>query len=265
MNERLKQYIEKDFDVKKVSDGLVEWINEWFATNGPESVAVVGLSGGKDSTLVATACVKALGKDRVFGVLMPDHAQADIDVSRDVAKWLGIRHAIVNVGAATDGIKSGIAEAEMHNGDGEVIEDRLNQTPQMLTNIAPRIRMTTQYAVAATMNGRVSNNSNRSERYVGYSTVFGDGVGDFSPISNLTVTEVIAVGEYLGIPDRFIRKAPSDGLTGKTDEDNFGFTYEQLDTYILTGACDDNEIKAKIDRRHVINEFKTKPMPAYMP
>lgn len=263
MNPYLAKYMKEAFDAKKQTEQVIAWIRDWFAVNGPESPAIVGLSGGKDSTLVATLCVKALGKNRVFGVLMPDHTQSDLDVAKQVAEWLEIPYAVVDIGAATDGIKQSLGNAvHFAPGKGQV-ERSFAQTAPMRTNIPPRIRMTTLYAIAQSMNGRVSNNGNRSEKHVGYSTIYGDMAGDFSPISSFTVTEVIAIGEYLGIPEEFIYKKPSDGLTGKTDEDNLGFTYEELDTYILTGHCECEEIKEKIDRRYRSNLFKQKMMAAY--
>ena len=263
MNPYLKAYMEKEFDAGKEAERIIGWIRDWFAKNGPDSPAVIGLSGGKDSTLVAALCVKALGKDRVFGVLMPDHIQPDLQVAKDIAEWLQIPYAIVDIGAATDGLKKCLKEA-VHLETGCTPADReFAQGTVMLTNIPPRIRMTTLYAVAQSMNGRVSNNGNRSEKHVGYCTIYGDMAGDFSAISAFTVTEVIAIGEYLGIPDRFIHKDPSDGLTGKTDEDNFGFTYEELDTYILTGVCEKDEVKKKIEERYQRNLFKQSPMAAY--
>lgn len=264
-NEHLTNYLKNEFDVGKVTEGAIRWIQDWFAENGPTSPAVIGLSGGKDSTVVATLCVKALGKDRVFGVLMPDHTQSDFDVAKNVAEWLGIKHAVVDIGAATDGVKESLRGVKMYGQDNQVLDELFAETPQMRTNIPPRIRMTTLYAIAQTMNGRVSNNCNRSEDYVGYSTIFGDAAGDFSPLSHLTVAEVITMGEYLGVPEEFTRKKPSDGLTGKTDEDNFGFTYEMLDTYILTGICEDAEKKELIDKKHKWNLFKLEPMAAYQP
>lgn len=260
-NKDLEDYLNNDFNPADVAERAIKWIQDWFKVNGPESPAVIGLSGGKDSTTVATLCVKALGKDRVFGILMPDHEQCDIDVSKAVAKWLDIDYSIVNIGPATDGIRTSIKSAQNFTESGKAFEF----TTQSMINIAPRIRMTTLYAASQTMNGRVSNNCNRSENYVGYSTIFGDAAGDFSPLHNLTVSEIITMGEYLGIPEEFIRKAPSDGLTGKTDEDNFGFTYEQLDTLILTGKCESEELRTKIEKRHAANLFKLKPMPAFEP
>ncbi len=278
-NDYLENYLNMYFDGEKLASSLIKWIQEWFYINGRDCPAVIGLSGGKDSTMVATLCKMALGQDRVFGVLMPDHTQSDISVSKAVAEWLGISYAIVDIGAATDGIKSAIGDSDIIVKSGGVepnIETKVTakdgrlatltgfrESPQMLLNIAPRIRMTTLYAISQTMNGRVSNNCNRSENYVGYSTLYGDAAGDFSPLHNLTVTEIIRLGEYLEIPYEFIHKAPSDGLSGKTDEDAFGFTYEELDTYILTGFCASEEKREKIEKRHNANLFKLKPMAAF--
>ncbi len=280
-NAYLEHYLNTNFDGERLSSNIIRWIQDWFFENGKGCPAVIGLSGGKDSTVVATLCKMALGQDRIFGVLMPDHSQSDISVSKAVAKWLGISYAIVNIGGATDGIRGCIGDSEIYSEAGGVevnVETRVEaregrlvsmtgfkETPQMLLNVAPRIRMTTLYAISQTMNGRVSNNCNRSENYVGYSTLYGDAAGDFSPLHNLTVTEVIRLGEYLNIPAEFIHKAPSDGLSGKTDEDALGFTYEELDTYILTGICPNEETKERIDLRHRANLFKLKPMAAFVP
>ena len=184
--------------------------------------------------------------------MMPDRIQPDINVSKELIAYLGIPFAEVNVGNAVAAVKESVAGAG------------IEASARMGINIPPRIRMTTLYAVSQCMDGRVSNNGNRSEKYTGYSTLFGDAAGDFSPLANLTATEVIEVGRCLGLPDKFIYKAPSDGLTGKTDEDNFGFTYEELDTYILTGYCEREEAKALIDARHRANLFKLKPMPEFV-
>lgn len=247
MNEKLLEYLESR-DYNEITSNCVAWIAEWFSQNGPESPAVIGISGGKDSSVVAALCAKALGTERVFGIMMPNSVQPDISVSKKLVDFLKIPNAEINVGNSVDAVKQSISKCG------------LDFTNQMTINIPPRIRMTTLYAASQCMNGRVSNNCNRSENFVGYSTLFGDAAGDFSPLANLTVSEVIKVGECLGLPKEFIYKAPADGLTDKTDEDNFGFTYEQLDTYILTGWCDDEGIKEKIEKRHRANLFKMKPM-----
>ncbi len=240
------------FDVKKVTADCVAWIKEFFEENGKDCNAVVGISGGKDSSVAAALCVEAIGKDRVIGVLMPCGEQHDIDCAYALVNHLGIKHYVVNIKDAVDGIKSAFPA-------------ELPMTAQTATNISPRIRMTTLYAVSQSVNGRVVNTCNLSEDYVGYSTRYGDAAGDFSPMCNLTVQEVKAIGHYLGLPAELVEKTPIDGLCGKTDEDNLGFTYAELDRYIRTGEIDDMEKKALIDRKHKLNLFKLQLMPSFKP
>ena len=222
------------FDPKSTKDDLVQWIRKYFADNGPMCSAVVGISGGKDSTIVAALCVEALGKDRVIGVLMPNGVQNDIDDSFGVVNSLGIQNINVNIRGAYKELVEAV--------DGALTE---NVSTQTRVNLPPRLRMATLYAVAQSLpnGGRVANTCNMSEDYVGYSTKFGDSAGDFSPLANLTVSEVRQIGcilsNELSIPAYLITKTPSDGLCGKTDEDNLGFTYNQLDAYIMTGTCGD--------------------------
>ena len=238
------------FDAVKVKDQCVQWIKDFFEESGKGCNAVVGISGGKDSSIVAALCVEALGKDRVIGVLMPCGVQADIDMAELLVKHLGIKSHVVNIKAAMDGITSAF--------DFELSE-------QSRVNLPPRIRMTTLYAVSQSFNGRVANTCNLSEDWVGYSTRYGDSVGDFSPCSHLTVTEMRQIGRVLGLPDVLVDKVPIDGLCGKTDEQNLGFSYEELDIYIRTGKMDDPEKKANIDRRHKANLFKLELMPSFDP
>lgn len=252
MNPYLSEYLSQN-DYAAVSRGCISWISDWFACNGADCKAVIGISGGKDSTAVAALCVRALGPDRVLGVMMPDGVQPDIDVSRRVMDHLGIESVEINIHDSLAAVKKSLIE-------GMGLRDF---SPRMLINLPPRIRMTTLYAVSQSVNGRVSNNSNRSEKYVGYSTIFGDAAGDFSPLANLTVSEIRRMMRCLDLPEEFTEKAPADGLSGRTDEDAFGFTYEELDTYILTGFCADAETKARIDARHKANLFKCRPMPEY--
>lgn len=241
-----------EFDAKKTKDEIVQWIRDYFRHNGPDCNAVVGISGGKDSTIVAALCCEALGKDRVIGVLMPQGVQSDIDVARDVVKYLGIdQHEINIAGAVNTLLESGRT--------GGIVDSK-----QARVNLPARIRMATLFMVAQSRNGRVANTCNYSEDFVGWATLFGDGAGQFSPLGKLTVTEVKAVGRELGLPERFIEKVPSDGLTGKSDEDNFGFTYTFLDHYIRTGEFgNDTATAAKIDKMHDANMFKQLPMPTY--
>lgn len=241
------------FDVTKVKNECVEWIRSFFEENGKGCNAIIGISGGKDSSIVAALCVEALGKDRVIGVLMPNGEQKDIDAAKQLVEHLDIKHFIINIADSFNGLKAEI-EKKM---EGEI-------SSQAYINMAPRIRMTTLYAIGQCFNGRVANTCNLSEDWVGYSTRYGDMAGDFSPLSHLTVTEAKAIGRELGLPANLVDKVPSDGLTNKTDEDNLGFTYAALDEYIRTGVCEDPVIKEKIDTRHRNNLFKLQPMPAFM-
>ena len=238
------------FDVKKVTANCVAWIRDFFEKNGKDCNAVVGISGGKDSSVVAALCVAALGKDRVIGVLMPSGEQSDIQCSYDLVNHLGIKYYVVNIGEAVDAVKKAVP---------------LELSVQSVTNLPPRIRMSTLYAVSQSCNGRVANTCNLSEDWVGYSTRYGDAAGDFSPLAKLTVAEVKAIGRELGVPEHLVEKPPIDGLCGKTDEDNLGFTYAVLDEYLRTGRIDNQGTKAKIDSMHERNKFKLELMPCFEP
>lgn len=243
-----------EFDAAKTKDEIVEWIRDYFRKNGPDCNAVIGISGGKDSSIVAALCCEALGNGRVIGVLMPQGVQDDIDVARDLVTHLGIKSFEINIAETVNALlANGLAAG-------------LCGSKQARVNLPARIRMATLFMVSQSTNGRVANTCNASENFVGWQTVGGDGFGQFSPLSKLTVTEVKSVGRELGLPEKFIEKAPADGLTGKTDEDNFGFTYEFLDKYIRTGEFGgDTATAAKIDRMHEANLFKDLPMPTYDP
>ena len=236
------------FDAVKVKNECVAWIRDFFAENGPDCCAVVGISGGKDSSVVAALCTEALGQDRVIGVLMPCGEQADIDMAKLLVEHLGIRHFVVNIQDAVEGLKRSIP---------------FELSAQSRTNLPPRIRMSTLYAVSQCFNGRVANTCNLSEDWVGYSTRYGDSAGDMSPMSCFTTAEVRAIGRELGLPEVLIQKVPTDGLSGKTDEEKLGFTYEVLDRYIRTGDIDDLEIKERIDTLHERNLFKLRFMDCF--
>ena len=239
------------FDAEKVKSDIVDWIRDWFDENGKGCMAVVGLSGGKDSSVVAALCVEALGKDKVLGVMMPNGEQFDIDVAHKLAEFLDIKSMVINIKDAYEGVV------------GEMKKNFDTFEGQAKVNLPPRLRMSVLYAVSQSVNGRVANTCNLSEDWVGYATKFGDGAGDFSPLAKLTVQEVKAVGRSLGLPDMFVDKVPIDGLCGLTDEDNLGFTYAVLDRYIREGICEDEETREKIDRMHKANLFKIEPMPVF--
>ena len=240
------------FDAFKVKSECVEWIRDFFEKNGKGCNAVIGISGGKDSSVAAALCVEALGADRVIGVLMPCGIQHDIDAAYMLVNHLGIKYYEVNIKGAVDALIGALPE-------------ELEITEQSRNNLPPRIRMSTLYAVSQSCNGRVVNTCNLSEDWVGYSTRYGDAAGDFSPLSRLTVAEVKQIGHALGLPSELVEKTPIDGLCGKTDEDTLGFTYAVLDRYIRTGEIDDAATKELIDRKHKANLFKLQLMPAFDP
>ena len=237
------------FDVERAVNKCVEWVRQWFENNGKGCNAVLGISGGKDSSVTAALLVKALGKDRVIGVLMPNGEQADISYSHLLVDTLGIKSITVNVREAVNGVMGAVKDIDI--------------TDQSKINLPPRIRMATLYYVSQSLNGRVANTCNLSEDYVGYSTRYGDSVGDFAPLACFTVDEVKKMGRYLGLPAELVDKKPSDGLCGKTDEDNLGFTYAELDAYIREGVEPSPEKKAKIDRLHKANLFKLRYMDTF--
>lgn len=240
------------FDAKKVTQDCVTWIQDFFKKNGKDCNAVVGISGGKDSSVVAALCAEALGKDRVIGVLMPCGEQHDIDCAKQLVEHLGIRHFIINIKDAVEGVRNNLPA-------------ELDISRQTTINLPARIRMATLYAVSQSCNGRVANTCNLSEDWVGYSTRYGDAAGDFSPCSRLTVEEVKEIGTVLGLPQNLIHKTPIDGLSGKTDEDNLGFTYAVLDKYIRTGICEDEATKERIDKMYRNSRFKLELMPCFEP
>lgn len=248
---------------EKTRAELVTWIRDYFAENGSICSAVIGISGGKDSTIVAALCKEALGAERVVGVLMPNDVQSDIDDAKAVVKHLGIPYMIVNIGNAYYALTEAIVQGEGFfrvTGRNDLARDAEINTP-------PRLRMATLYAVGQNLpNGaRVANTCNGSEDYVGYSTKFGDAAGDFSPLAQLVVEEVRQIGRLLDIPRHLVEKIPSDGLSGQSDEDKLGFTYAVLDRYIRTGEIDDVKTKERIDYLQRINRHKLELMPSFTP
>lgn len=239
------------FDAKKTTGEVVKWIREWFEENGKGCNAIVGISGGKDSSVVAALCVEALGRERVIGVLMPNGEQHDIDMAQRLVEHLKIESFTVNIRNGYEGLL-------------ESVRGQLGEVSRDTTiNLAPRLRMATLYAIGQSRNGRVANTCNLSEDWVGYSTRYGDNAGDFSPLSMLCVREVKAIGRELGLPECLIEKVPIDGLCGQTDEEKLGFTYEALDRYIREGSCEDAETREKIDRLYALNRFKCRYMDVF--
>ena len=240
-----------EFCARKTKEALIVWIRAWFEKNGRDCNAVIGISGGKDSSVCAALCVQALGKDRVIGVLMPNGTQSDIADSRQLVEYLGIRSVTVNIAGAVDAIHTQLRTA------------RIDATAQTEINLPPRIRMSVLYAVSQSMNGRVINTCNLSEDWVGYSTRYGDSAGDVSLLGKLTVQEVKALGREMGLPENLVEKTPSDGLCGSSDEQKLGFSYAVLDRYIREGDCEDPVIREKIDELHRANRFKLELIPVF--
>lgn len=248
------------FDAAATAAALDKWIKDYFEAAPEGTKAILGMSGGKDSTVSAALLCKALGADRVIGVSMPQGGQSLNDADK-ICEHLGMKMYTVNVGEACEGLLHGIEAA------GEELSKASVQ------NIPPRVRMTTLYAIGQTHNARVVNTCNLSEDYIGYATKFGDGAGDFSLLANLTVTEVLAIGDCLDLPYEWVHKTPDDGLPHSCpDEEKIGFTYAELDIYIRTGVAPEGYVhgneaeglkKDKIDRMHRNNLHKLLPMPAF--
>ncbi|MBE5917710.1 MAG: NAD(+) synthase [Pseudobutyrivibrio ruminis] len=245
----------REFDVEKQTKQLIEYTREWFNRFGNDSKAVIGISGGKDSSVTAAVLKEALGADRILGIIMPNGKMTDLEDAKLLVEHLGIPNEIIPI-------------TDYYNAAVETFENAqtLNVTADLRINLAPRLRMATLYAVAQGqgVTSFVVNTCNASEDYVGYSTKFGDAAGDVSLLQDFTVTEVLQIGEYLGLPEKLVHKIPSDGLSGMSDEDKLGFTYAQLDEYI----SDENanipaDIRESIERKHVANLHKLQLMPAY--
>ena len=208
-----------------------KFIKNYFEYNGtPETKAVIGISGGKDSTIAAALLVKALGRDRVIGVMMPNGEQSDIEDSINVCNILGIKHFTVNI----------------KNTCNNLFEDFVNHTglplsDQITTNAPARIRMNVLYMVSSAVGGRVCNTGNKSEAFIGYTTKYGDLAGDFALLKNLTVRDVYDLGDALRLPYGLVHKDPADGMSGKTDEENTGIPYKVIDDYLIDGIIPADE------------------------
>lgn len=252
----MKEY---KFDVEKVTKNLILWIREWFKKNGKGCKAVLGMSGGKDSTITAALLARALGSNNVVGVMMPDLGQG-LNEADEICKHLGINC----IYAPIDNITGAFYDSDITKDNG--IWSLNNFSKQAEQNIPPRVRMTMLYAISQTLNGRVINTCNLSENYIGYETIFGDSAGDMSPLGNLTVTEILKIGDYIGIPYKWVHKTPDDGLpNSKPDEEKFGFKYNDLDKYLRGVAKLDAKTADKVEQMHNNSEFKRNPMAIYKP
>ncbi len=244
------------FDAKRETKLATAWIAEYFKNQPHAKGVVIGISGGKDSAVCAALCVDAIGADRVLGVSIPNGTQKDIKDAEAVAEILGIKYRVVHINGA---YRSLTAELDYSNG-GKVVDEHAKM------NILPRLRMTVLYALAADKHYRVCGTGNYSEEFCGYTTRWGDMVSDFNPIQYFTTEEVVAIGDVLEMPKQVIHKAPSDGLCGKTDEDNLGFTYANVNK-IIKGKKDEvpQDIRERIMKKRQYNSFKLLPIPVYKP
>lgn len=233
-----------DTQLETLKNDLIRWMQERLQAIGAKNV-VVGISGGKDSATVAALSVASYGREHVYGVLMPDGAQSDINYAEDLCDFLGIQHEVINISGMTSAFYEALGACSFF--------DEVSRQTRL--NLPPRVRMTLLYAVAQSLDAVVVNTSNLSEDWVGYATLYGDTAGAFSPLAMLTTDEVIQLGRALGLEERFVVKPPSDGLTGKTDEDVLGFSYETLNTYIRTGEVTE-KLREKIDQMHRASRFK---------
>lgn len=237
-----------EFDPAEQVEILENFIKTYFADNGtPNTKAIIGISGGKDSTIAAALLVRALGPDRVVGVLMPESIQTDIDDARKVCEILGIQSFEIDIGPACEKLYKNFQDCTY----GELM---VNQ--QICTNTPARIRMATLYMVAAAVGGRVCNTGNASEAFIGYTTKYGDLAGDFALLRYLTVREIYAIGDYLELPVDLVHKQPADGMSGKTDEDNTGIPYDAIDDFLLDGIIPEMAIWERMQTAHNRNTHK---------
>ena len=247
-------------DIKCTVENCINWIKDWFDNDsGNAKGIIVGISGGKDSTVVAKLCAEAIGKENVFGVIMPNGEQKDIKDAIRACNFIGIQYRIINIVLIYQRMMDALNYGGMTKGEKFVI------SPHTATNIPPRLRMSILYAIGQEMNYRIAGTGNLSEHTIGYFTKHGDGACDFNPIELFTMHEVLEIGDELGLPYELVHKTPSDGLCGKTDEDNFGFTYEDLDNFIRCKTSNNDEIDKKIETMEIRSFHKIMPTPVYNP
>lgn len=235
-----------EFNPAEQVTAIENFIKNYFVENGsPDTKAVIGISGGKDSTIAAALLVRALGPDRVIGVLMPNGTQNDIEDAHEVCDILGIKRYVFNIADAWNGLCAGF-----------LYDCKLKMNSQIETNTPARLRMAALYMVASAVGGRVCNTGNASEAFIGYTTKYGDLAGDFAVLRNLTVREIYAIGDYLELPILLVHKQPADGMSGKTDEDNTGIPYDAIDDFLLDGIIPEMAIWEKMQAAHKRNTHK---------
>lgn len=252
-------------NVEKLTNEVIAWIQDWFNNkSGNAKGVILGISGGKDSSIVAALCAKALGKDKVYGVLMPNGDQRDIDDAIEICKFLGIRYRIVNIASIVEALNNSIRFSPAYY-ENEEMDKFFPLSAHTQTNIPPRVRMTILYAIGQELGYRVVGTGNFSERFIGYFTKWGDGACDFNPIGWLNTEEMIAIGNYLNLPGHLVNKEPTDGLCGKTDEENLGYSYEDVNTFSIYKTCGDEEIDKKIEKAHLYSQHKLNSIPMFIP
>ena len=241
------------FDAQKTRDRLVEGVKELARRQGFERVAI-GISGGKDSTVCAAICARALGKENVFGVMMPDGEQKDIADSRRVCEALGIRRRTVNIGAMHAALRDATDQNGPAAGEGEFAVPYSRESD---INVGPRLRMTTLRYIAQALGARVVGTGNLSEATVGYCTKDGDTSCDFALLGALTSVEVVQVGLTMEeLPRELVVKTPTDGLSGKSDEEKLGLRYADIHAWIRLGTCGDAGTDERIARKERANLHK---------
>lgn len=236
------------------AENAINWIKDYVEKTGAKGV-VVGNSGGKDSATVIAMATKALGKEKVLTIAMPCNSiQADLEDAKLVSKTFDVKLLEVDLTDSYNHLENSVNKTISNIG--------IELNSEAKVNIKPRMRMLTLYGIAQSLGYLVIGTGNLCERMVGYTTKWGDSASDFNPIANFTVEEVLAIGEYLGVPDKIIHKAPADGLGGLTDEEKMGVTYKQIAEYIETGKTDINSMEI-IERKNKNSKHKRQPVPFY--
>ena len=242
--------------LKREAENAIEWIKQYVEKAGAKGI-VIGNSGGKDSATVLAMATRAIGKERVIAVSMPCYSNKnDFEDAKLVADTFGVRFLTVNLSDCYQQM-----EEEIHSELNKIGIEELSK--EATINIKPRLRMTTLYGIAQTLDYLVIGTGNLCESMVGYTTKWGDSASDFNPIGNFTVDEVLQIGRYLGVPEKILKKAPDDGLGGQTDEEKMGITYKQIAEMIETGDTDDEWAKQEILKRFQSSKHKRELVPVY--